>query len=387
MRSRPLALIVVAAALVVAGTSSPAVAYPQFQFSSGTSRCNQCHFAPAGGGLINGWGRSEAGDTISRGGDGGFLHGAWKPPPWLGLGGDFRAAFMNSDVGDPDGSQKIAFPMQGDVYLRLGARGFSLNGIAGMRAVARNDLDRESPVDQITDTNRYISREHYLMWQPAAIGPYLRAGRFVAPYGLRLVEHIAYPRRYLGFGLFEETYGLAGGTVKPDWEVHATLFVPSFHQPVGYRERGVAVYYERRLREKAALGAQVRAGLADDERRFQGGISGKLWVERAKLLLMSQGDFIRQQFTASGLPGRNQLVGYLSGTLIPTRGLLLGLNVQHFDEDLAIKDVARDAVGTQINFFPWAHVEVVGLARLQVLGLDDGGYREKMAMIQLHYYL
>ena len=29
-----------------------AFAYPQFQFSSGTTRCAQCHYSPAGGGLI-----------------------------------------------------------------------------------------------------------------------------------------------------------------------------------------------------------------------------------------------------------------------------------------------------------------------------------------------
>ncbi|MDB4979467.1 MAG: hypothetical protein JWM82_219, partial [Myxococcales bacterium] len=65
-----------------------AQAYPQFQFSSGTNRCSQCHQSPGGGGLLTSWGRDESGDTISLGGDGAFLHGLVALPSWLALGGD-----------------------------------------------------------------------------------------------------------------------------------------------------------------------------------------------------------------------------------------------------------------------------------------------------------
>ena len=45
-----------AAALVlaIAWLAAPrqAAAYPQFQFSSGTTRCGQCHYSPSGGTLI-----------------------------------------------------------------------------------------------------------------------------------------------------------------------------------------------------------------------------------------------------------------------------------------------------------------------------------------------
>ena len=83
-------VFVVGACLLAA--AGRADAYPQFQFSSGTNRCSQCHYSPAGGGLITQWGRDESGDTISLGGDGGLLHGAWSPPSWLALGADIRLA-------------------------------------------------------------------------------------------------------------------------------------------------------------------------------------------------------------------------------------------------------------------------------------------------------
>ena len=96
--------------------SRDAAAYPQFQFSSGTTRCGQCHFAPAGTGLINDWGRGEAGDTISRGGDGAFLHGLWTPPSWVALGGDFRLASLANATGGPESPELVTFPMQADAY-------------------------------------------------------------------------------------------------------------------------------------------------------------------------------------------------------------------------------------------------------------------------------
>src|SRR5262245_64427252 len=87
---RRLVLGLLVAGIAVTGFARRASAYPQFQFSSGTNKCSQCHFAPAGGGLLSSWGRSESGDTISMGGNGAFMHGAVTLPSWLGLSFDFR---------------------------------------------------------------------------------------------------------------------------------------------------------------------------------------------------------------------------------------------------------------------------------------------------------
>src|SRR5450432_2549455 len=116
---RRLTLCALAAALALIALPGRASAYPQFQFSSGTSRCSQCHYSPAGGGLITSWGRDEAGDTISLGGDGAFLHGLWAPPSWLALGADVRLAAIRNDVGGAEGPEYAAFPMQSDLYARF----------------------------------------------------------------------------------------------------------------------------------------------------------------------------------------------------------------------------------------------------------------------------
>ena len=125
-------------AIVLIAGARPASAYPQFQFSSGTNRCSQCHYSPSGGGLLTSWGRDESADTISLGGDGAFLHGLVSLPSWLGIGGDFRLAVISNDVGNAQGTEFAWFPMQADLYLRVAlGEAWSLNGTVGVRGVAR----------------------------------------------------------------------------------------------------------------------------------------------------------------------------------------------------------------------------------------------------------
>src|SRR5438067_596155 len=74
------------APVLAAASASPAHAYPQWQLGTGATRCNQCHYAPAGGGLVNSYGRDAAGEDLSTfQGNGGFLHGAVELPSWLAI--------------------------------------------------------------------------------------------------------------------------------------------------------------------------------------------------------------------------------------------------------------------------------------------------------------
>ena len=47
-----------------------------------------------------------------------------------------------------------------------------------------------------------------------------------------------------------------------------------------------------------------------------------------------------------------------------------------------------NAVDLEVNFFPWAHFELVGLARYQSLGPSTADEASaSLLMLQLHYYL
>jgi hypothetical protein len=380
------------------GFARRASAYPQFQFSSGTNKCSQCHFSPAGGGLLSSWGRSESGDTISMGGDGAFLHGAVKLPSWIALGFDLRLAGTRNDDGGQESPRTAFFPMQSDAYVRFAFNdAFSLYLEGGVRGEVRPASGfSETGAGQInydfgTAADRFISREHYLMWRPSATGPYARLGRFYAPYGIRFVEHIYFVRRYTGYELYNETYNASGGYVADAWELHLTAFTPppsGFPDPlqsVGARESGGAAYFERRFAEMSALALQARAGVGKEVSRYQGGLVGKLWIEPAKLLFLAETDFINQRVSAASY-NQNQFVSYTGVNWFPIRGLMVAPFYERFQENLAVKGTGRNAFNFQINVFPYAHCEVILLGRYQTVG-TQGQPATTLMMAQLHYYL
>ena len=152
------------ALLVIVLLSTTAHAYPQFQLSTDTDRCITCHFSPAGGGLLNDYGRDEAGSTISRGGDGRFAHGAWTPPSWLQLGADFRGAGLLK-LREPDVDPGV-FPMQTDIYVRAGTERYSF-------AITLGSRPTRPPSPPLVE--RLASREHYFMIEKGS--SYVRVGR------------------------------------------------------------------------------------------------------------------------------------------------------------------------------------------------------------------
>jgi hypothetical protein len=141
-----------------------AAAYPQFQLSTGAKRCNQCHYAPAGGGEINPYGRDESADTISTGGNGDFLFGAVKLPKWVMLGGDVRLAGLAADEGATSATEYAAFPMQADLYADFHTGPWFVQVAAGA-----NDAARAGQVTQ--QFTAYLeSREHWVMYRPKPTG-------------------------------------------------------------------------------------------------------------------------------------------------------------------------------------------------------------------------
>lgn len=368
--------------LVLMTGAQEALAYPQFQLSTINGRCNLCHVSPAGGGLINAYGRDEAEGTISKEpGNSRFLHGLWQTPDWLVLGGDLRGATV---VKRSEGqTQALAFPMQADLYARAVVGSVSINAVVGMSGAARGT--------QRTLLERIASREHYVMWQPEETGYYARAGRFFAPFGLRVADHTAYVRRHMGQHTFEETYNLSAGRIEDDWEAHATAFAsPSLlglgplGKAVGVPAVGGALYYERRIRdETAAYGMQSKVAVADESTQYWLGGVGKLWLEDHMLLILSELDVGVQTFAFDADP-RMQVTAHVGLTYFLKQGWLLGTTLEHHDPDVFLAGTARDSLNVTVQYFFRSHWELMLLGKVDVQGLDSAA---PMTMLMLHYYL
>jgi len=359
--------------------AAPAAAYPQFTLALGSDRCTSCHFSPAGGGLLNDFGRDEAGDTLSGRGDGRFAHGAWTPPSWLALGADVRLAAGAKQLADQE-RELLAFPMQADTYTRIVVSRVSLNLTIGLNGAARSRADGANPLAYVA------SRQHFLMYESESGSTTVRAGRFFPVFGVRSQDHTAYPRRYLDQATLEEPYAVEVGLQRDSGDGYLAAFLgnPIPQTGAGARATGATAYYERQDGALIVAGQGRYAQTPDDRRVLLGGV-GKYWLEGPKLLAIAELDVQRQSFQGGG-PTRLQLLAFAQLTRMFLPGYMIGATIQRWDPDLSLKGASRNALQLDLQAFPWAHVELHLLTRIESIG-GDTTHPDLLALLQLHYYL
>ncbi len=365
------AVVVLALALATAR----AHAFPQLTIRGQVPRCTMCHVSPGGGGMLNEYGRNEAGDTLSRGGDGRFLHGAWDPPDWLLLGGDLRAAALAyKDTQATEGTQLAAFPMQADLRAGVTAGGFTIVATGGLRGSTR--LYSKSAADY------FESSEHYAMYAHDS-GIYVRAGKFFPTFGLRLPDHTLYTERYTGQDLFEEPYGGDAGYVGDDWEVHVAGFTRDPITKVGPDEAGGVLYAELHGTD-GAIGLSARYGTGPEGARAIAGLSARVKAP-GSLVLLGELDGIDELVkTSSGTTAVTQAIGLVALDQQLARGVNLLGWYEQYEESLGLIGAIHHDVGLSLELYLHAHWELITEARYQHLG---PGEHVGMGMFQVHYYL
>ena len=366
-------------ALAIALAPARAAAYPQFQTALGSDRCSACHFSPAGGGLLNELGRDEMGGTLSSRGDGKFLHGGVELPSWIQLGGDFRTALLAKQLDGRD-PELLAFPMQADTYTRIAAGPISLNLTIGLNGAARGRVEGASVLTYLA------SRQHYVMYESGSGAATVRAGRFFPVFGVRTQDHTAYPRRYLDQSTLEEPYALEVGIHGADWEGYIAGF---FGNPIpltgsGAKATGGTAYVERRF-DSTVVAGNARFAMTDDDRRVLLGAIGKHWLEKPGLMLIGEIDLQRESFTIGGTT-RLQMLGFAQVTKMIMPGYMIGATLQRWDPDLSLGGSSRNALQLDVQWFPYAHVELHLLTRLEATG-EDTTQPNRLALLQLHYSL
>jgi len=374
MTATRLLTVAVVAAAVLAARARPAAGYPQYQLSRDQT-CTGCHLSPSGGGLLNENGIATAEATAQwSAGSSAFLHGALGTPDWLALGGDARAA---TGLIQDRGVGAAAYPMQAEIYASAGAHGFTLNVTGGLR----------SPQDGGSIAHVVWSREHYAMWQQhpgQGEGLYVRAGRFMPVYGLRLAEHAIYTERYGGLPLFGEAYGAAIEYVDRAFEVHATGFVHDTLASAVEHGDGGALYAEARLGEHAAIGLEGKYTGSDELHVTYGGVTGKAYLPGADLLIQAEVEVAHDRVMAGGTADR--IMAYALASWPIRDGWLLDLGAGHYTQDTQVKGLDRDCLDGNLHWFTTSHIELTLDTRLEALDHGAGpigGY----ALIQLHYRL
>lgn len=367
--------------IVLVALGGVAHAYPQFQLSRDQT-CSSCHLDPAGGGLL-----SEAGDAFLEtnsqlGQNAKFFYDKFKLPSWLTLGGDARGAM--GYVRTPQ-QYLDAFPMQLDLYgsVKL-PQHLRLTVTVGYRP----------PQEGNEAATSVWSREHYLLWssdEDARTGWFVRAGRFMPIFGLRYAEHPTYTRQYGGTGLYTETYGAAVEYITETYEAHLTGFIKDpLIDPVAH-DNGGALYAEYRVAKNASVGVEGMYTKSDDDWKLRGGITGKYYAAGPDLLLQFEGQVVNQHVEEFGI---TQLVGQLTATKFLPAATWIDLGIGHYDENVRIDGLDRDAIDLNAHWLATSHIELFLTTRLELInngrtqpnGLGappTGAY----ALLQAHYRL
>jgi hypothetical protein len=232
------------------------------------------------------------------------------------------------------------------------------------------------------------SREHYLTWQQNpgdTTGLYVRAGRFMPVFGLRLAEHETYIRRRGGTPLYGETYALAAEYIDPKFEAHVTGFIADPLIDTPEHSNGAAGLGELRLSEQMSIGAEAMFTQSTGEKKIRIGALGKLHLPGPDVLLQLEAQFMNQLIDPRGAP--RQIVAYLLASRPVGKAMLVDLGLGFFDENIQITQLHRECVDLNVHWFATSHVEAIFTGRFETLAFGAAGPNAAYALLQAHYRL
>ena len=348
--------------------SFPLFALPRFAAENGTS-CNLCHVNPTGAGLRNDYGISlfsmeelpmEKGMIFT---DEDYTGSILEN---LRFGADLRFQVL-SHTDYQEESRTAYFPMQGDLYGNLSVS-------KGVEVYVKQDVLRPNP-------------EFWSYFPLLPNDGYLRMGKFLPTFGLRLDDHTAFTR---------------GGDPNEDKE--GMPFSPYSVTP-GIIEAGMYIsdiFITLSIANKFASSAGFFELLKNKNFTFRGEYTGSIGSATALLggSLMKEGDFqlsglfggasflgltwIGEVNIADNWVGDNTSLASFSEFSYPVKqGLHFVARYDLWDEDIKIKNnaISRWTMGTDI--FPLSFFEIKLQGRFTSLS-GDGEKPEPEYLIQFH---
>lgn len=346
-RPRPFGLaLALLAGVIVCFASARADAYP-WMIRHGYTQCANCHADPAGGGLLNSYGRAQ-GEILMRTRYGSEpdrepgllaepLWGLFELPRDLLLGGDGRFAYLRTipRVGE---SQARFILMQADAEGQYSLGRVRANASIGYVSEGGNGAAVTRGLD-----GKLVSRVH---WLGVDLGKHdevlVRAGRLNIPFGIRSIEHTLFVRRETRTDTNSgQQYGvevdLHRGPVRAGVLGIAGNYLLS---PDKFRSRGYAAYGEYAFDPTLAVGVssmavntQLDITLLTPTWRHAHGVFARYSPFRAAVV-SAELDYLH---TSAPRPGKitSGGVGMLNVDLEPVQGIHFGPTLEVVARELS----------------------------------------------------
>jgi len=342
-----------------------ALAFPELT-RYGYNSCTACHVSPSGGGLLTSYGRSLSSEILSTWGtekDAGLF---WRAvdretiEKYLLVGGDIRGVQVHHEnINAKDG--RFIY-MQSDVEL-----GFNQERWGGAIAIGEVQNNVWKP----------FARSYYAFWRPRDELT-VRAGRFLPSYGLRLPDHIAFTRSFLGFGLDGIRDGAEAQWTGETWTLNLT---EAKQFGASSPEAATSAQAQFFFSDRFKVGGNIWSGRSDSMNRFLSGIWGILGFTK-NLYLLSEID--RQIKSGNGTNVRSVVTFNRLGYTI-LKGLDVFFQNEILHADLSVESSNTDRNGLGLQFYPLPHFGFSGIWTKQK-STAPGSLEEDYAWLLMHYY-
>lgn len=359
-------VLVVTGSIVLTGVlSSDLRAEPYLAIREGF-KCSQCHVSPTGGGKRNAFGivyqqtrllfgrRPDSFDEISKEAQrfvsdpfATFAEGEIVSPfltEHISLGGDLRVRATES-FGD-ESVQRGSFDLEdGRIYAQFDV----------------NPKHVTFYLDQTITSQSSSPREFYALLHDLPGGAYVKAGKFVLPFGLRLVDDDAFIRKVPGINYNTSDTGVEVGVEPGPLSVSIAFTNGSgggSDQDEGKEVSAVQSLVFRRFR----VGTSFSHNDTDAGYRTAFGTFGGLHVGRFTWLGEFDTIWDHDDGTNDTL---RQLATLFETNFLVVPGINLKNTLEFLDPDRSVDDNARIRVGAGVEFFPTQAVQVTLMWRGQ----------------------
>lgn len=327
---------------------TPATAEPHFSARTGLS-CARCHTSPLGGGKRTAYGALYAHTSLPV---------AWRGPPtglpasssgshswvattlttgevtrWLAVGADLRLDNRTTFGDQIDNSFETT---AANLYLEL--RPWP------DRALLYVDL-------QLGQGGAQPREAWALVRGPKAT--YLRGGRILPPFGLRVLDDAALTRRATGANFANPDLGLEAGIELGPVQAAVAMTNGSFSGQDTDSLKALWGLVELNL-NLGRLGLSGQYNPTEQGCRAMGGVHGALRLGR--LVLQAEVDYITQR-PADSSRWAHQLAGLVEADLLITRGLALRASYDVHDADLELTQDRRQRFRFGLDLFPLRMVQ------------------------------
>lgn len=199
------------------------------------------------------------------------------------------------------------------------------------------------------------AREVFGMLETLPSHGWIKAGKFLPPYGLRLEDDRAFIREVTGFNFNNSDLGVEAGMEPGDWTFAFSATNGTFGSVDNNSAKqltGSAVYVRNIFR----AGASGSWNSGDTATRNSGAVFGGLRIGHA--VLLGEADYIQDE--PDNGPTRNQLVTYSEISYPVHDGFTLKAGYEYYDPDRAIDENQRDRVliGAEIFPLPFMHLSI-----------------------------